>query len=32
MLSVDIAFGLKDTPEADVTYMEYIIDLQKNVQ
>ena len=24
--------GLKDTPEADVTYMKYITDLQKNVQ
>ena len=29
---VEIAFGLKDTPEADVTYMEYITDPQKNVQ
>ena len=31
-LPVDIAFGLKDTPEDEVTYMEYITDLQKNVQ
>ena len=31
-LPVYIAFGLKDTPEADVTYMECITDLQKNVQ
>ena len=31
-LPVDIAFGLKDTQEVDVTYMEYITDLQKNVQ